>query len=63
MAKPVFVPKHKRNLVQPEEKKWEEEEARQQREKEREGKRKMESRAMVAKQLATAAASATLNTR
>jgi microfibrillar-associated protein 1 len=52
MAKPVFVPKHKRNLVQPEEKKWEEEEARHQREKEREEKRKMESRAMVAKQLA-----------
>ena len=52
MAKPVFVPKHKRNLVQLEEKKWEEEEAQYQRENKRVEKRKMESRALVAKQLA-----------
>lgn len=52
MAKPIFVPKHKRNLIQSEEKKWEEEEARQQREKDLDKKRKMESRLMVAKQMA-----------
>jgi microfibrillar-associated protein 1 len=58
MAKPVFVPKHKRKLVQSEEKKWEEEEANLQRETERAEKRKMESRAIVAQQAAAVDASA-----
>jgi microfibrillar-associated protein 1 len=57
MAKPLFVPKNKRNLVQSEEKKWEEEESRHEREKERVDKRKMESRAMLAKTVATVQAS------
>jgi microfibrillar-associated protein 1 len=48
--KPVFVPKHKRNVIQTEEKKGEEEETQLQREKELNQKRKMESRALVAKQ-------------
>lgn len=48
--KPVFVPKHKRNVIKTEEKKWEEEETQLQREKELNQKRKMESRALVAKQ-------------
>jgi microfibrillar-associated protein 1 len=48
--KPVFVPKHKRNVIQTEEKKWEEEETQLQHEKELNQKRKMESRALVAKQ-------------
>ena len=50
--KAVFIPKHKRRLVQAEEKKWEEEENKTKREREREQKRMMESRALVAKQLA-----------
>lgn len=55
MAKPVFVPKHKRNVIVSEAEKLEQEEARIQREQEREAKRKMESRMMVAQQLAAAA--------
>lgn len=57
IAKPVFVPKHKRNLIQPEEKKWEEEELRNEREKKRAEKRKMESRALLAKTVAAVQAS------
>jgi microfibrillar-associated protein 1 len=52
IAKPVFVPKHKRNLLQTEEKKWEEEELRTEREKKRAESRKMESRAMLARTVA-----------
>lgn len=52
IAKPVFVPKHKRNLLQSEEKKWEEEELRIEREKQRAETRKMESRSMVARTVA-----------
>jgi len=52
MAKPLFVPKHKRNLVQDEEKKWEEEERRMEMEKKMTEKRKQESRTMVAKTVA-----------
>lgn len=52
VAKPVFVPRNKRNLLQSEEKKWEEEELRAEREKERAERRKMESRAMVAETVA-----------
>jgi microfibrillar-associated protein 1 len=48
MAKPLFVPKHKRNLLQDEEKKWEEEERRTEMEKRMAEKRKMESRTLVA---------------
>jgi len=55
--KPVFVPKHKRNLVQSEEKKLEEEELKFQLEKERKFKKKAESRALVAKELALAESS------
>lgn len=55
--KPMFVPKHKRNLVQSEEKKWEEEELRLKREEERTLKRKAESRALLAKELAAAESS------
>eukprot|EP00531_Pseudo-nitzschia_arenysensis_P001558 CAMPEP_0116129776 /NCGR_PEP_ID=MMETSP0329-20121206/8101_1 /TAXON_ID=697910 /ORGANISM="Pseudo-nitzschia arenysensis, Strain B593" /LENGTH=558 /DNA_ID=CAMNT_0003624059 /DNA_START=18 /DNA_END=1694 /DNA_ORIENTATION=+ len=55
--KPVFVPKHKRNLVQSEERKLEEEELELERKKERKLKRKAESRALVAKELAAAEAS------
>ena len=55
--KPIFVPKHKRNLVQSEERKFEEEELEIEREKERKVKRKAESRALVAKELAAAEAS------
>ena len=51
--KPIFVPKHKRNLVQTEEKKFEEEELKLQLENERKSKRVAESRALVAKQLAS----------
>jgi microfibrillar-associated protein 1 len=50
-GKPIFVPKHRRNLIQSEEHKWEEEDARQRREKGRNQNRKLESRAMVAKQM------------
>lgn len=57
LTKAVFVPKHKRRLVQPEESKWAEEESRTKREKEREQSRMMESRALVAKQLAVAESS------
>jgi len=49
--KPIFVPKQKRNLIQTEEMKWEEEEIQLKREKERNQKRKMESRALLARQL------------
>ena len=49
--KPMFVPKHKRNLVQSEERKLEEEELQLQRDKERKLKRKAESRALLAKEL------------
>jgi microfibrillar-associated protein 1 len=52
--KPIFVPKRKRNLIQSEEKKLEEEELRLHLEKERNVKRKAESRALVAKELAMA---------
>ena len=52
VAKPLFVPKHKRHLIQSEDQKLEQDEARQQREDERTKKRIMESRAMVAKQVA-----------
>jgi len=52
IAKPVFVPKNKRNMLQSQEKKWEEEEKRVEREIARTEKRKMESRAMVAKTVA-----------
>lgn len=52
IAKPLFVPKHKRNLVREEEKKWEDEERRLEKEKQLAEKRKMESRTMVAKTVA-----------
>jgi len=55
--KPIFVPKHKRNLIQSEEKKWEEQELRLQQEKERNQRRKAQSRALVAKELAAAESS------
>ena len=56
-VKPVFVPKHRRNLIQTEEKKWKEEEMRLEREQEQNKKRKLESRSLVAKQMAAAEAS------
>ena len=52
MAKPLFVPKHKRSLVQDEEKKWEEEERKAEMEKIIATKRKLESRTLVAKTVA-----------
>ena len=52
--KPVFVPKHKRNLVQSEESRLEEEDLKLQLAKERKLKRKAESRALLAKELAAA---------
>ena len=52
MAKPLFVPKHKRKLVQDEEKKWEEEERKVEMEKKMASKRKLESRTLVAKTVA-----------
>jgi len=55
--KPTFVPKHKRNLIQSEENKLEEEELKHQLDKERNLKRKAESRALVAKELALAVSS------
>lgn len=55
--KPTFVPKHKRNLIQSEEKKLEEEELKHQLDKECNLKRKAESRALVAKELALAVSS------
>ncbi len=52
--KPVFVPKHKRNLVQSEERRLEEEDLKLQIDIERKLKRKAESRALLAKELAAA---------
>ncbi|KAG7353928.1 microfibril-associated/pre-mRNA processing [Nitzschia inconspicua] len=52
MPKIKFIPKHKRNLMISEETKWEEEERKLEIEKEQEKRRKMQSRALVAKQLA-----------
>ncbi len=57
IAKPVFVPKEKRNMIQSEEEKWEEEEIRNERERKRTEKRKMESRALLAKTVAVVVAS------
>ena len=51
VAKPLFVPKHKRKSVLAEVTKQEKEEARHQREEERTKRRVVESRAMVAKQV------------
>jgi microfibrillar-associated protein 1 len=50
-AKPIFVPKHRRNLIQSEEQKWKVEEARLERDNDRYQHRKLESRAMLARQM------------
>jgi microfibrillar-associated protein 1 len=57
ITKAVFVPRHKRNLVRSKDTEWEEEEKKLALEKERKEKRKMESRTMLAKQLAEAESS------
>jgi microfibrillar-associated protein 1 len=56
IAKPLFVPKHKRHLIQSEVQKTEQEVARQQREEQRVQKRIMESRGMVVAAVQAAAA-------